>query len=86
MGRNDMKKCVKLLNVVKAYHEKGEEVHEFDLIDEAGLEISTFNSVKAYFLHKFDEHIHYTKKTKMYGIIVTPTTPQKTLDDIVAGN
>ncbi len=81
-----MKKCVKLLNVIKAYNERGEEVHEFDMIDEAGLEISTFNAVKAYFLHKFDAHVTYTKKTKMYGIVVTPVDDQKTLDDIIAGN
>ena len=82
MGKSDMKKCTKLLDVIKKYHDKGMGVHEFDLIDEAGMEISSFNAIKGYFLHKFDEHVKYTKKGKLYEIIVTPVELQKKLDDL----
>ena len=79
-----MKKCVLLLDVIKKYNERGEQVHEFDMIDEAGLELSTFNQLKCYFLHRFDEHVKFDKKTKMYGIVAIPLEPQKRLDEIIA--
>ncbi len=86
MGKNDIKKCTKLVNIIKKFHDRDESIHEFDLIDEAGMEVSSFNAIKAYFLHRFDAHIIYDKKTKMYSILVVPVEQQQKLDDLLAGN
>lgn len=65
MAKCDNKTCITLLNIIRR---KGE-IHLFDLIEESNISLARYQQIKSLFLWKFDAHVKYDKKNKMWSKI-----------------
>lgn len=57
---------LKMITNMKSIVESRVSIHEFDLIDELDMKLSTFTVWKAYLLKRLDGFIDYDRTTKIY--------------------
>lgn len=57
VSRKEMQKIVRMVHIIKL---RGT-IHRWDLIDEAKISINTYNQLKSYMQHKFEEKVKYDK-------------------------
>lgn len=57
---------LKMITVMKGVIESRISIHEYDLIDELDMKLSTYTVWKAYLLKRLEGFIDYDKNTKIY--------------------
>jgi hypothetical protein len=57
---------LKMITNMKGIVESRVSIHEYDLIDELDMKLSTFTVWKAYLLKRLDGFIDYDRTTKIY--------------------
>ncbi len=57
---------LKMITTMKGIVESRVSIHEFDLIDELDMKLSTFTVWKSYLLKRLDGFIEYDRTTKIY--------------------
>jgi len=57
---------LKMITNMKGIVESRVSIHEYDLIDELDMKLSTFTVWKAYLLKRLDGFIEYDRTTKIY--------------------
>lgn len=57
---------LKMITSMKGIVESRVSIHEYDLIDELDMKLSTFTVWKAYLLKRLDGFIDYDRTTKIY--------------------
>ena len=57
---------LKMISNMKGIVESRVSIHEYDLIDELDMKLSTFTVWKAYLLKRLDGFIDYDRTTKIY--------------------
>jgi hypothetical protein len=57
---------LKMITTMRGIVESRVSIHEFDLVDELDMKLSTFTVWKAYLLKRLDGFIEYDRSTKMY--------------------
>jgi len=62
MNRQNLQIISNMKNIIQSRTQ----IHEFDLVDELDMKITTFRIWKSYLLRKLEGFIEYDKPTKMY--------------------
>ena len=65
-NNNMNRQNLKMITNMKSIVESRVSIHEFDLIDELDMKLSTFTVWKAYLLKRLDGFIDYDRTTKIY--------------------
>ena len=73
VSNREMQICSRLARIIQ---NKGE-IHRWDLIDEARISIGKYNNLKAYFEHKFEKMVMYSKDTQMWSAVENIPIPEQ---------
>ncbi len=73
VSAGESRKCRKMLSVIL----QERHVSSFDLIDMAHMSISSYNTLRPYFIDRYAERVRYDKQTKTWSAIEEEITEEQ---------